>query len=256
MQKNDHLFIGIVPTGRADATIFAVLNSHLELVSLKTGPREAWLDSLGDTPNFVVALCGPRQPNSGLMANAFYRQALTPSPRPGSWENARLAEFQLYQHKIHIPKTRHQAQDCPTWMQTSFELFDQLKKTGCQAYPQPEEARQFMEVNAFAAFAVLLDTKPYAKSSLEGRLQRQLILFDLGLQIPDAMRVFEEITRYRLMQGILDLDGLYTHPELDALVAAYTAWRAIHQTRKITLLGDPDEGQIVLPAVGLKKAYR
>jgi hypothetical protein len=256
MQKNDPLFIGVVPTARVGATTFAVLNPDLELLLLTTDSLEELIAVLAEATDYVVAICGPQHPNSGLMTNESFRQTLTPNPRPGSWENTRLAEYQLYQHKINIPKTRHQAQDCPTWMQTSFNLFDQLKKTGCVAYPQPEEARQYMEVNAFAAFAVLLGTRPFTKSSLEGRLQRQLILSDLGLDIPDAMRVFEEITRFRLMQGILDLDGLYTHPELDALVAAYTAWKAIRQARKITLLGDPDEGQIVLPAVGLKKAYR
>jgi len=256
MQQNDPLFFGVVPTARAGAITCATLNTHLEIVSLISSPKDDWLASLEDIPNFAVAICGPQQPNAGLMGNEHFRQTLTPNPRSGSWKNTRLVEYLLYQQKIHIPKTRHLTLDCPSWMQSSFELFDQLKKTGCGAYPAPEETRQFMEINAFAAFTVLLGTKPYVKSSLEGRLQRQLILYDRGLDIPDPMRVFEEITRYKLMQGVLELEGLYTHPELDALVAAYTAWMTANQTRKITRIGDPDEGQIVLPEMGLKKTYK
>ena len=43
---------------------------------------------------------------------------------------------------------------------------------------------------------------PLARLSLEGRLQRQIILYEQGLRIKDPMDFFEEITRYKLAKGI------------------------------------------------------
>ena len=69
------------------------------------------------------------------------------------------------------------------------------------------------------------------------------------------MRVFEEITRYRLLQGILPLDDLYSARELDALVAAFTAWVAATSPEGVTILGAAEEGQIVLPSADLQSRY-
>jgi predicted RNase H-like nuclease len=69
------------------------------------------------------------------------------------------------------------------------------------------------------------------------------------------MKFFEEITRHRLLNGILPLELLYSPPELDALVAAYCAWLAKNQPAQVTLIGDKQEGQILLPGIDLKNRY-
>ena len=91
--------------------------------------------------------------------------------------------------------------------------------------------------------------------SLEGRLQRQLVLHSQGLDIPDPMRFFEEITRYRIIKGMLPLEVLYEARKLDALAAAFTAWVAATAPSEVTLLGHPDEGLMVLPVSELKPRY-
>jgi predicted RNase H-like nuclease len=48
---------------------------------------------------------------------------------------------------------------------------------------------------------------------------------------------------------------LYLPDQLDALVAAYTAWLAVERQEKITNIGDFQEGQIVLPVTELKDKY-
>jgi uncharacterized small protein (DUF1192 family) len=69
------------------------------------------------------------------------------------------------------------------------------------------------------------------------------------------MRIFEEITRYKIMHGKLPLEGLYSVEELEALIAAYTAWKAALESDEITRLGDPKEGEIILPSTDLKPKY-
>jgi hypothetical protein len=68
------------------------------------------------------------------------------------------------------------------------------------------------------------------------------------------MSFFEEITRFRLLQGILPKDIVYSAPAQTALAAAYMAWLAETQPNTLTLVGVPDEGQITLLANSIHKA--
>jgi hypothetical protein len=69
------------------------------------------------------------------------------------------------------------------------------------------------------------------------------------------MRVFEEITRYHLLHGVIPLESLYTPAELDAMVSAFTAWQASHHPEDTLLLGDAEEGQVLFPVAELKSRY-
>jgi predicted RNase H-like nuclease len=82
-----------------------------------------------------------------------------------------------------------------------------------------------------------------------------LVLYEEGLRIPDPLHIFDEITRHNLLQGRLPLDQLYSTPQLDALVAAYSARLAASKPDGITILGDLEEGQLVLPVAELKRSY-
>jgi hypothetical protein len=63
------------------------------------------------------------------------------------------------------------------------------------------------------------------------------------LRITDPVDMFEEITRYKLIQGILPFDNLPSSKELDALVAAYLAWMTLNRPGQIV-----PKGEFVLPA--------
>jgi hypothetical protein len=140
-------------------------------------------------------------------------------------------------------------------MRMGFNLYHRLENLDFRAYPDGDSALQCLEVYPHACFTVLLDRAPFPKHTLEGRLQRQLVLHECQINLPDPMLIFEEITRHRLLQGILPLENLYPAEELDALVAAYTAWLAGTKTGQVTLLGHPDEGTLVLPVGALKSRY-
>ena len=69
------------------------------------------------------------------------------------------------------------------------------------------------------------------------------------------MDVIKGITSRHLLQGSLPMDNLYNQGELDALVAAYTAWQATNHPKQITALGDATEGVVFLPVAELKRHY-
>jgi hypothetical protein len=112
-----------------------------------------------------------------------------------------------------------------------------------------------LEVYPHAAFSLWLERAPFPKQTLEGRLQRQLVLYDHDLRIHDPMEFFEEVTRHRLRRGILPLEKLYKPRELDAMAAAYLAWLAGNQQEGLLMLGDPAEGQVAVPAVEVPQRY-
>lgn len=132
-------------------------------------------------------------------------------------------------------------------LQHEQEFYAEFKKKISQAGFKPHtrkgSPKQWLETNAQDCFRALIGQTPLHRRTLEGRLQRSAILYEQGLQIRDPVEIFEEITRYKLMQGILPLDEIYSSKELDALVAAYVAWMAVNSPGQMAVTGE-----FVLPA--------
>ncbi len=248
-------FIGIDPTAGKRPFVYAALDHDLALMALGQGKMEEVLAFVAGQREAVVAVCAPRRPNQGMMESPEIRDSLLPRPRPGRWNNFRVAEYQLRQSNINIPQTCAQAEDCPNWMQMGFRLFKRLDKLGYHEFPAEGAHHQSLEVYPHACYAGLLGLIPLGKHSFEGRIQRQLILNEYKIKVPDPMRLFEEITRHRLLSGILPEDDLYSAEELDAIVAGYTAWKAVNEPENTTSVGIPEEGQIILPIPRLKDHY-
>lgn len=248
-------FIGIDPTAGEKPIVYAAVDHELHLLALGQGELDDVLAFAAGQRQAALAVCGPKQPNLGLMKTESVRENLYPPPTPGRWENYRLADFLLRQRNLNIMPTPDDEKQCSNWMRVSFELFRRLREIGYETFPCPETDRCCMEVYPHAAFTALLEVIPFPKNTLEGRIQRQLALYLQDMEIPDPMKIFEEITRHRILKGILPLDDLFSPAELDALVAAYTAWKAASQPDYVTLIGDPEEGQIILPIPVLKNHY-
>jgi predicted RNase H-like nuclease len=86
-------------------------------------------------------------------------------------------------------------------------------------------------------------------------LQRQLVLFLEGVDLPNPMRSLEEITRHHLLRGELPLRDVFPEEHLDALLAAYTALLVGTATERVVQVGDREEGFITLPTADLKSFY-
>jgi len=248
-------FLGIDPTAGQRPFSYAALDSNLRLLALGQGSMEDVLAFAGGKREAFAAVCAPRQPNQGLMQRPEVRERLSPQPRPGRWADYRVAEYELRQRNISCYKTPADEQSSPHWMQIGFALYRRLEELGYQAYPASGPALQAVEVYPHACYCALLGQSPLPKNTFEGRIQRQLALYEQKISVPDPMDLFEEITRHRLLQGVLPTKDLYSQGELDALVAAFTAWLAATHPERTCTLGDPAEGVVVFPVAALKTKY-
>ncbi|NPV56521.1 MAG: hypothetical protein HPY76_07610 [Anaerolineae bacterium] len=247
--NGDHLFIGvnILPGKRPyvyaamdrERTLAAIGRGDLaELVAYAAGSTKAWV--------CVNAPCGT---GSGLLGKPAVRDSFTPPPTPKQQKHLRVADYELLLQGVAPARIFEQRPTPPVWIQNGLALYDQLTANGFQKEPTPGVAHLALEGNAEASFLALLPAKAYPANSLEGRIQRQLLCEELALPVPDTMGLFEEITRYRLLQGSLLLDNLHSEGELDALILAYTAWLTEHDPNAIITLGLPEESQIHLPGL-------
>jgi Protein of unknown function (DUF429) len=254
MDLIDSVFIGIDPTSGAKDFGYAVLDGKLELVSLADADMEEMVAFLRGQKSAYVAVNSPSGVNHGLVRKRYADEHAGPRHSIRGVD-IRLAEYELRERGIAVAGTPGREEFCSAWMQVGFALYQRILAIGFKPYGEDSANCQVLETHPYACFCVLAESVPFPKPTLEGRLQRQLILNDRGLHITDAMGFFEEITRFKLMRGNLPLDVLYSAEQLDTLVAAYTAWLVAHRPSDVTRVGDKDEGQIILPVSELKAKY-
>ena len=246
-------YIGIDLSGGRFPYTYAVLDEDCQLVALSAGEREQVLAVLGEQQATLVAINAPHCPNLGLVRKKMEAISLTPGHLRGV--DMRLAEHQLREAGISVSPTASRMEACAAWIQTGFEFHAKLGGMGFKLHPAENDPLQWLETHPHAAFTALLGKLPLPKPTLEGRLQRQLVLYEHNMGIKDPMEFFEEITRHRLINGVLPMEYIYSPEELDALVAALTAFVAVHQPGGVTWVGNKQEGQIVLPVSALKETY-
>lgn len=227
MSAPSPVFIGIEPGSGHQTCALFVLDEDQRIQAQGRGELADALSFAAGVSSGIVAVNGP-----AMLARA-----------PGG----RAVEKELLTQGAGIYKSTTSLDRCPPASRRSLELHQRLAEMGYIPYPASDAPRQVLEAPAEAAFWLLLGQRPLEHGTLEGRLQRQLVLSDAGLPLPDAMDFFEEITRYRLLRGLLPLENIFLPEELNALLCAHIAWRAAHQPESLRLLGEPQEGQIVLP---------
>jgi hypothetical protein len=231
------------------AFVYAALDADRELLALGHGDREEVLAYLGGQAAAYVAINAPRRPNTGAAREATIPHNKLPNITTGQRVNIRLCEHCLQAQGFQITPTPDTVTACPAWMGKGFSLYTQLAAFGYERFPNTDSAHHLLETQSEAVFWRLLKGKLPLPNSLEGRLQRQLILYSIDLPVPDAMDFFLEITRFKLIQGELPDQDIHTFEELNALAAAYIAWQAAHHPTEIEMIGDPVEGQIALPTL-------
>lgn len=249
----DSTFIGIDPTSGHKSFTYAVLDKDLNLLALAEGEMEDVTAFVAGQQSAIVAVNAPAGVNRGLVREKLKNTMLTPHKIRGA--EFRLAEYELRERGIAVSGTPASVDVSPAWMQLGFELYHRLEKLGFKKYPAEKEPYQILETHPHACFCVMAGAVPLSKPSLEGKLQRQLILYERGIRIKDPMGFFEELTRYKMTKGILPIELLYLPEQLDALAAAYLAWLVVNKPEHVCSIGDQMEGMIVLPEKELKEKY-
>jgi hypothetical protein len=249
----DSVFVGVDTTSRHKAFTYAALDRELNLVALADAEMEEVAAFLGGQQSATVAVNAPSRVNRGIVRKNLEKQSLTPHLLRGV--DIRMAEYELRERGIAVGGTAARESLCPAWVQVGFELYKKLSTLGFKSYPEDHASHQWLETHPHACFCVLLGGSPLPKPTLEGRLQRELILYEHGVRIKDPMNFFEEVTRHKLMNGILPLELVHSAEQLDSLVAAYTAWLAVQKPAEVLRLGHPQEGFVTLPVPALKEKY-
>jgi predicted nuclease with RNAse H fold len=250
----ERVYIGIDPTVGKRLLTYAVIDEDLDVLSNGDVSFEGILEAVTAYPDAVCAVDAPSGPNLGLMAEPGYREGLGLKPNSSRYSSFRVGEYELRRRAIGLYRTPRDPEDAPEWMKLGWQLHDALREAGYVRYPHTGP-RQVIEVHPHACFTMLLGKRPYKKNSFEGRLQRQLILYEEGLDVEDPMGVFEEWTRHRVLSSELPLDEVHKHDRLDALVAAYTAFLVAEEPQRTTSVGDPAEGTIIVPSGSLRESY-
>jgi predicted nuclease with RNAse H fold len=253
MLPSKNTFIGIDASGGHDPFTYAALDEECKLVALASGETEDVIAFLANLQAAVVAVNAPACPNKGLVRRKVEQLGLTPGHLRGT--DMRLAEQELRERGILISPTPSRKETCAAWMQAGFDLYSRLNEAGFKPYPAENATHQVLETHPHAAFCALLGQLPLPKPTLEGRLQRQLVLHANDVGIKDPMAFFEEVTRHWLLKGVLPMDTIYGAEELDALVAALTACLAARGPSEVVGVGDRGEGQIILPVGVLMESY-
>ncbi len=111
------------------------------------------------------------------------------------------------------------------------------------------------QVNGYVSLCCLLGQLPLPKASLEGKIQRQLILVEQGLNLPDPMSYFEELTRFKILHGMLPEKIILPLAYLNVILAAYTVWKEHNEAVDTLQIGNPPDAAIVIPVPALRDRY-
>jgi len=257
MLFHDAVFIGINPTAGKRPIQYVALDNNKRLIVHEQGDLEQVLAFLASFESAVVAVDAPQGLNKGWMKKPDVRRSYGLQPGGRTWAQWRVCEYELRRRNIRLYNTPDRLAQTKNWVQVGIALFRRAKDMGYRLFEIGESStlRVLIEGRAHTGYAALLEQRPFPKDTLEGRLQRQLMLFVEGLGIPNPLHVLEEVTRHHLLTGHLPLDDLRDHESLDTCITAYIAYLAGMEPDRVCQVGEPEEGLITLPVPKLKDFY-
>lgn len=241
-------FVGIDLNAPRGSLSLAILEGSRRILFRGVLAFEDLETKLAGSPVVIAAITSPISLNEGVMADEAKRAAFPIPPAKNRYTNMRVCEYELILRGFSTPRTPANYDDCTPALKRALRFSSELAAKGFLRWPAPGSERQLMEVHPDSAFAALLGNKLNPASTLEGRIQRQLLLQEEHVNVRDPMIFFEEVTRHRMLTGNLPEGIVLSVSELNALVAALTAWSGYTNPTGVTRLGDVNEGRIILPS--------
>jgi hypothetical protein len=251
------VYIGVNPSSSGRPIQYVALDPDLRLVARDQGDMEDVLAFIAGQEAAIVAVDSPQGGSQGVLERPEVRERYDLPRESETWRDWRVAEYELRRRNIRLVNTATLDRIATKWLQHGLKFYQRLEALGFSYFRVGGKPnRQLMlEVQPHAGFTTLLKRQPFPKETLEGRLQRQLILFLEGLDIPNPMRSLEEITRHHLLRGELPLRDLFEEAQLDALLSAYTSYLVGTSTDRVLQVGHQDEGFLTLPVDELLDHY-
>lgn len=232
-------FIGIDVQAIQKPYFYTALNSDLEIIATGHGRLADILAYLAGQSSALAAVNGPicaEKPGGESLQSGLFDQ---PASR-GEFVVSRTGDAELAARGYTFPVTGK-------IQERSVNLVSGLQELGYVIFGNTDSARTYFETQCDAACWLTTGSIPYDSRSLEGRLQRQLLLCEFGLSLKDPMVFLEEFTRHRLRTSQVPMEQVLPAHELRALQAAAIAWLAVSRPEKVDRLGKTGEGEIILP---------
>jgi hypothetical protein len=247
MMFTEQCYIGIDPTPGKKAVAYAAIDGNLKTEAIGQGSMEETLAFAGGRQSAFVAVSAPPRPNQGILSDPDNIDQYSIPNKLDTPCDMRVGEYLLLQRNLKVYQTPAKVKAAKSWMQGAYKLYGRLTALGYSFFPADGQEKQLMETIPEACFQLWLSGEVLDRRSTEGRIQRQIVLYDLGLEINEPMEYYQEITRHRILTGKLPQSVVFSAHELTALAAAYMAWLAVNQPQDVEWVGDKNEGQIVLP---------
>jgi len=249
---SNRIFAGVDCSAGAPRLTVAALSNRLEVKYLRELSMGDVVEELSGFGAISVAVGGPLRPNPPSAAV----ESQSGAARHRETVLAREPEAEIRRRGIPIRRSPTTEEAAPAAMRTVLQLARELSKRGFVEGANARESPRFLlSTRPAACAAVLLGRLPFGRATLEGRIQRQLLLIREKVALPDPMDSLEEMTAHHLLSGRLSLRGILKREELDALLAAFTAWRADCLPETVTWLGRDADGWICLPVKQLLDKY-
>jgi predicted nuclease with RNAse H fold len=257
MLFHDAVFIGIDPSAGKRPIRYAALDSKRRMIVHEQGDIEQVLAFLASLETAVVAIDAPQALNQEWMRKPEIRQNLGLTRGGPTWTQWRVCEYELRRRNIRLYNTPDRLANTKNWVQVGIALFRRAQDMGYHLFKKEESStrRMLIEARAHVGYTTLLERRPFSKETLEGRLQRQLMLYIEGLDVPNPLHALEEVTRHHLLSGQLPLEDLCDHVTLDTLMAAYCAYLTAMEPDRVSQVGHDEESLITLPVASLKDFY-
>lgn len=233
-------FVGVDTSSGKRPFTYVSLDADLHLQAVGGGDGVDVLSYVAGLSSALVAVSTPVHAGHARLSISDSQRVLVQS----RLSSLRQLSFDLTQPDSPSPSANPSS---GTGMAACLGLVTQMESMSFHFFPNDESPRQWLETQADAGFWGLLGFAPFTSGSLEGRIQRQLVLDDLDLHVPDAMEFFEEITRYKLLHGVLPTDDILPQVELNAWLAAFTAWQAASQPEQVHISGESEHSPVYLP---------
>jgi len=242
-------FIGIELQHAWRLYTLVALDSNLKQARLQQGRLPDILAYVASLESARIAICAPARLNQGRLQREEFRSELF-KPLPGNHTfELRQVEYELLSQGLPIQRTPAELSACPAWMRRGFRLYRELENAGFSPLDETDAPHSFLETCPEAIFASLLGQEPFPLDTLQGRIQRQLVLWDRRLPVRDPMVFFEEVTRHKLLRGILPDQDILSAAQLNAFAAAFVAFQSVIHPVQVRRFGEPEEGYLFLPEV-------